>query len=211
MYCSNCSKDIGNSLGLCPECQSKNLARQSRGLEAHASQRKPSARKVLSAARGGANLGFIGALMGNDEVQKDLGKSVFLWVVGFVALTAVFAAIFHSTFEDHELVHSLVLGMTAAALFGAVLGWTLMWMELLIDNALMCIVSIFLPISVYWVLITHPERAMRPFVIHLIASALFIYGHFTYSGPRGETSLEMIYFFFEGRPEVATVEPVRLR
>ena len=161
MFCNVCGADIGDAIGLCDTCRQKRTAARQRGLEeakekAHKTYRDGQLRRASS--------GVGVSLLADPKRLAALTSGLFLLLF----------ALFIVLHPRNDIWEAFLLSVLAVVFLVAAGFWAIMWMELFIDNFIIALSAMIIPISVYYLVVAHPERAMKPFKIHGIALGIFL-------------------------------------
>ncbi|MCB0358820.1 MAG: hypothetical protein KDD44_04270, partial [Bdellovibrionales bacterium] len=78
------------------------------------------------------------------------------------------AQVFYELNPEKSTDGALLLGLAFISILIAVVGWGILWMELLQENLFACVLCLFFPFIVYFVVLAHYERAWKPFLVHVV-------------------------------------------
>jgi len=157
MLCPSCGSDVGDSVSMCQACQQTAAELPAEpASEIQTTQPAAAGPSVYTNGWGAALkqpriIGFAGAILS-------------------LALFLVFLLLHPS----NNVWQSFLLLVLFALFTISSGGWMMMWIELLHDDFMYAVICLFIFPAVYYLLIAHPERALKPFVVHIAAAAIAI-------------------------------------
>lgn len=171
MLCPSCGCNVGDALRLCESC----------------AEQAPVKVEELPVAVS------LGELAGRrPSVEDILLRPSVMAFVSLVFSLFLFLCILLVHPTKHAGLSALLTVICLLAIV-AICAWAKMWIELLQDDFVIAMVYLIFPIGVYSLLITYPERTMKPFTIHMVCMLLSIGLQFAYSALAGHSAISALF------------------
>ena len=191
MLCPRCGTSVGDAIKMCDRCAAEAPPKPPVSAAPDLSNKRHHVSKLAHELP--VDTSFIYQLL------SPIGLSIISLIVWLIA--SIVLAI---TFESGAVGLSLIFGAIFLCVAIGMISWGWMWIQMFAEEPMISFFAILFPVLVYRVVMTYPERTLKPFFLHIgsgIAGFLLV---LLTGSIYGDTATEKAFAVFVGGEEAGS-------